>query len=67
MTSRDEMLEYAQEMAMDPEASKDVVELQCANCQLENDDIAVLATVFEMGGFANLRVLDLSSRCVAAA
>ena len=67
MTSRDEMLEYAQEMAMDPEANKDVVELQCANCQLENDDIAVLATVFEMGGFANLRVLDLSSGCAAAA
>ena len=52
---------------MDPDASKDVVELQCANCQLENDDIAVLATVFEMGGFANLRVLDLSSGCAAAA
>lgn len=46
---------------MDPEASKGVVELKCANCQLENDDIAMLAAVFEMGGFANLRVLDVSS------
>ena len=61
MASRDELIEYAQEMVVDPEASSNVVELQCANCQLENDDIAVLATVFEMCGFSNLRVLDLSS------
>lgn len=32
------------------------------DCNLDNDDAAVIATVFEMGGFPDLRCLDLSSR-----
>ena len=52
-------------MAVMPDESNEVVELSFANCNLEVDDISVLATVFEVGGFANLRRLDLNNNHIA--
>ena len=43
-----------------PEESNEVVELCFTNCSLENDDIAVVSTVFEMGGFANVRQTEIN-------
>ena len=48
-----------------PDESNEVVELAFPNCNLETDDISVLATVFEVGGFANLRRLDLNNNHIA--
>ena len=47
-------------MAVMPEESNEVIELCFTNCSLENDDIAVVATVFELGGFVNVRRMNIS-------
>lgn len=52
-------------MAVMPEESNEVVEFCFKNCGLKNDDIAVLATVFEMGGFANIRRIDISQNSIS--
>ena len=66
-------MEFAQEIAVMTENSVNIVSLSMASrlelqygwwidCELDNDDVGVLVTAFEMGGFPNLRSLDLSSK-----